>query len=86
MADTYYIDFPVTVYQTFTIKAESEDEARAIAASLWHSESFYYDFIHDDFDGTYPENVGKPFVSKCNQPHIRASLDQETLNMYMMEG
>ena len=84
MASIYHIDFPIIIFESFTIEAEDDNEAHAIANSLWKSTSFYYDFIYDDVEGGGPGDVGKPIVMKSERNYI-ASLTKETVSRYMKE-
>lgn len=86
MASIYYIDFPMTVYQSFTIEAESESEARAIANALRDSEDFLEDHIFDEFDCAAEEDVGKPSVVKALSSRVLASLTKDDINQYIEEG
>lgn len=62
----YLIDFPMTIYATEVIEAESEEQAKEIAERLLDSWEFFCERLYPDYQGVDThenwENCGKPIV------------------------
>ena len=75
----YYVDFPLPLYVTEVIEAESEREAREIVNKLLDRDSFL-DYLSNEFacKEPYMENMNDPEFTPYS-PMIGTGADEVTL-------
>ena len=82
----YFIDFPMTIYATEIIEAESEEQAKELAEKLLDSWEFFCERLYPDYKSVDLhegwENCEEPRVCDCDQLAL-ATMDKDVINDFI---